>query len=322
MSFKILHNSKIYKDHDGKWVEESLIKEKLITLKEISNKHKKPLINIFTDFLIGLDSEDPKEVVKQNLFKKHNFYSIIDQRNKIKKITESEINYETEIFDKHKLDQIPSFSKRLEYCSKFLEKIGSGSRIVFILSDKSVLKLAKNQKGLEQNNFEIDVESDITTKIFDHDNLGTWIESEMASKISPQRFKQLTGFDIKTVGEFLINDYSLGKGKNTPFNLPNELVDELYDNDIISSLVFLMQNYDLDAGDFGKITSYGEVNGKLVVVDYGGSNEIISSYYRKMNEVIEFAKHLYKKDLLENKIDKKNQNMRYWIKENWKYLNK
>jgi hypothetical protein len=50
-----------------------------------------------------------------------------------------------------------TFKKRLEYCKNMLgEPADKGSsRIVFDIDDETVLKLAKNRKGIEQNLEEI-----------------------------------------------------------------------------------------------------------------------------------------------------------------------
>lgn len=49
-----------------------------------------------------------------------------------------------------------SYKKRIDYCKQMLgQPIGKGlSRIVFQISDERVLKVAKNQKGIAQNEAE------------------------------------------------------------------------------------------------------------------------------------------------------------------------
>ena len=62
-----------------------------------------------------------------------------------------------EKFNKDTIDTFQSFSKKAAYVAKFFPKIGSGSsRIVFDMGDGNVLKLAKNEKGYDQNNTEGD----------------------------------------------------------------------------------------------------------------------------------------------------------------------
>ena len=56
------------------------------------------------------------------------------------------------------LNNINSFANRIKYADNNLTRIGGGSgRIVYELNDTKVLKLAKNQKGVAQNNVEFDL---------------------------------------------------------------------------------------------------------------------------------------------------------------------
>ena len=57
-------------------------------------------------------------------------------------------------FNMKTLISLPSFAKRLQYCMQYLKKIGAGSsRVVFAVDNEKVLKVAKNEKGIEQNSF-------------------------------------------------------------------------------------------------------------------------------------------------------------------------
>ena len=52
--------------------------------------------------------------------------------------------------------KLTSFNARVKYCEEKLRRISSGSsRIVYKIDDQKVLKLAKNKKGIAQNNQEI-----------------------------------------------------------------------------------------------------------------------------------------------------------------------
>ncbi len=298
------------------------------SLKDIAQKHNVTLSDLFKEFQVGIKSELKntddlgivKEIVKNHLIEHPKYYTILNSRTKqqTKPLDEDLVNTE---FNPHELDKMSSFRQRVEYCSRFLQKIAAGtSRIVFQYTDRSVIKLAKNQKGIEQNSFEADVDSSIVTKVFDHDKLCTWIQSEMAKKINKPRFKQLCGFDIDTVRRFLLNYYNLSRGKKELFPLDKTIENELYESEIIQELTNLMDNFDIGAGDLGRISTYGELNGHLVVVDYGGSNEIISNYYRRMEEAIKKANVLYKKDLIEDKVAA-HPTMRHWIRDNWQNIN-
>ena len=60
-------------------------------------------------------------------------------------------------FDMNLFKSLKTFKERIEYCEANLKKIGSGSsRIVYQVDNNKVLKLAKNKKGIAQNETEID----------------------------------------------------------------------------------------------------------------------------------------------------------------------
>ena len=60
-------------------------------------------------------------------------------------------------FDMEYFKQLSSFRKRIDYCGKYLKRLSSGSsRIVYIVDEQKVLKIAKNTRGLEQNRAEGD----------------------------------------------------------------------------------------------------------------------------------------------------------------------
>lgn len=101
-------------------------------------------------------------------------------------------------FNLEEFSRIPTFSGRKKYCDERLQKIGTGSsRIVYRVDDEKALKIAKNKKGIAQNEHEADWgrnNYDIFAKIYEADeNNYTWIEMELASKIKPSDFKRLVG---------------------------------------------------------------------------------------------------------------------------------
>ena len=96
-------------------------------------------------------------------------------------------------------EKIQSFTKKIEFANQNFQRIGSGSgRIVYDIDGTKVFKLAKNAKGVAQNEAEINIGSyndthNIVTKVLESDNNGSWIISEKAKKVNEGRIKQLTG---------------------------------------------------------------------------------------------------------------------------------
>jgi len=92
-------------------------------------------------------------------------------------------------FDMEEFKKLTSFAARIRYCEEHLQRISSGSsRIVYKIDDEKVLKLAKNKKGLAQNEIEVmygqsyDLESTVA-HVFEHDENYLWVEMELARKV-------------------------------------------------------------------------------------------------------------------------------------------
>lgn len=188
---------------------------------------------------------------------------------------------------------LKSFNKRIKYCEEHLQKISSGSsRIVYKIDDEKVLKLAKNRKGLSQNDVEIQYSqysdlSDILARTFDYADDNTWVEMELAKRFHPSMFKKLIGFDWNDYVMAMNKHYyrvnpqrTIGRMKIEP---NTETEDQMWENDFCYSMFSLLGNYDIPVGDLLVPTSYGIVkrNGEdtIVLIDYGLNNEVYGSYY-------------------------------------------
>lgn len=120
-------------------------------------------------------------------------------------------------WNKEEFKKISSYAGKIKYAATHLKRISSGSgRVVFVIDDKKALKMAKNEKGVAQNEVEVDwgaqdMYGDIIAKIYDFDEVGyRWIEMELAKKISMGKFRELTG--IKNINE--LHDYLMYSGNN------------------------------------------------------------------------------------------------------------
>lgn len=78
-------------------------------------------------------------------------------------------------FDFNEFRNIKNTQKRLAYAENKLEDMGEGSsRKVFLLSSKKVLKIATNNLGYAQNEGEVEIYTNPSTKpivaqVYDHD---------------------------------------------------------------------------------------------------------------------------------------------------------
>jgi len=195
----------------------------------------------------------------------------------------------------NELDKFNSFTKKVEFANNNFNKIGAGSgRIVYQINDDKILKLAKNSKGIAQNETECNIGynnyiQNIVTKIYDNANDYSWIVAEKVKKISEKRIKQLTGIPgLNDLYGYLINHV-----KNYNYHIDVNVEKTLNDNEFVSELLDLIYNYNVSYGDLGRVSSYGEVirNGipAVVVVDYGLNDIVYNNYYnpdRKRKHVL------------------------------------
>lgn len=196
-------------------------------------------------------------------------------------------------FDLTEFSKLTSFNKRIQYCQERLKRISSGSsRIVYMVDDTKVLKIARNKKGLAQNEVEAtnsnyhDIK-DITARVFAYDNNDLWIEMELARKVTLQIFKQVTGFSFEDYCTAL-NNYSVDVNPQKNRNirkkpLEQNIVDAMWEDEFVYDIFTFIGGYDLPVGDLCKLNSYGLVkrNGvdTIVMIDYGITSDVWDEYY-------------------------------------------
>lgn len=195
-------------------------------------------------------------------------------------------NWNVEEFSKLK-----SFNQRINYCENNLTRISSGSgRVVYKIDDEKVLKLAKNKKGVAQNEVEINFNDDymwdgLIANLINYDENGLWVEMELARKVTPSMWNNIVGIPIDELykcARFIEQEKNPRKFQYH-FTRP-ERMDEVEENEFTSGILSLISNYDIGAGDFGRLSTYGLVkrNGQddIVIIDYGLTNDVYDSYYR------------------------------------------
>lgn len=193
------------------------------------------------------------------------------------------INWNVEEFKKLK-----SFNKRIQYCEEKLTRISSGSsRIVYKIDESKVLKLAKNQKGIAQNEAEINFSNDymwdgITAEIFNDDENSLWVEMELARKVTPTIWMNIVGMSLNDMMDCV--RFVEGQKSSYSKNIP-PMLDEAYENEFTSRILDLIANYDIPSGDFGKYSTYGVVNRKgeddIVIIDYGLTTDVYNTHYKR-----------------------------------------
>lgn len=197
-------------------------------------------------------------------------------------------------WDKSAYTKEKSFASRLRYATARAKKLGTGSsRVAFEIEYQgrpTVLKIAKNKKGMAQNEYEIRVLRDwyvvdmgITIPMIDSDEIDednqTWLHTEKAEKMTPTVFKShMGGMDDRELMVFI--QWSIGSRDNPPHGMSIEEAWALLDdNETLYSLMNFAGSYDVHAGDLSSRNNWGLYNGSPVLIDVGLSSEIMKNYY-------------------------------------------
>lgn len=192
---------------------------------------------------------------------------------------------------------LSSFAQRVRYCNEKLQRISSGSaRIVYKIDDEKVLKLAKNKKGIAQNEAESGdyylQQIGCFAKIYDIDENCLWIEMQLAKKVKISDFKRLTGYDWNTMCAWIrycVSQYkvTLGWLDESYVQLFNsEEWEKNYEYSIFSEVDEYLSNYQIGTyGDLMRLSSWGVVKEdgeeRLVIVDYGLTDNVWNDYYKR-----------------------------------------
>jgi hypothetical protein len=222
--------------------------------------------------------------------------SLFEQKNNkkyISKVLREEIIDEDypQSWDIEEFKKLKSFNARIKYCNQHLTRISSGSsRVVYKIDDEKVLKLAKNKKGLAQNEVEIEYGgyndlSDIVAKVFESDENNLWVEMELARRVKASDFKRIVGYDFELI-EQAIQNYGVDSGNTkarVKYKIDPEIWDDMWENEFMYAIFGYIGNYGVPVGDLRRLSSYGLVNrngeDKIVLIDYGLTHDVYDSYY-------------------------------------------
>ena len=162
---------------------------------------------------------------------------------------------------------------------------------MFQIDDEKCLKLAKNTKGIAQNEVEYDKYAetyDVTVSLFDRDEDSKWIITEYALPAKTQDFKECLGISFKTFCDFVKCCYNCycRNGYKLFTEMSEEKFCELLDNnEWFNDFYAYMADYQLPCGDLLRITNYGMVmrydEPQIVILDSGLNYDVYNNYYNR-----------------------------------------
>jgi hypothetical protein len=209
-------------------------------------------------------------------------------------------------WDPEKLNLRQTFKDRLKYALDRAKRLGGGSSRVAMTIDyegrPTALKVAKNIRGLAQNEAEIDILKDgyagklsVVIPLIDYDKANkrpVWLQTEIAKKVRGPTLEKL----LHTPTLWLLTNYVdmiLGKPsskfqKETPDSMkklyfklrPNMTEKDFeifleYANEIAS----LADSTTLETGDLQNPGNWGVYNGKPVIIDLGLTSNVWQNFY-------------------------------------------
>ena len=200
-------------------------------------------------------------------------------------------------FSLKELSTIKTFKDKVRYCVANLGKpIGNGSsRQVFQIDDEKILKLAKNNKGIAQNQYEgqddyYKEDMLIFPKVYDKADDFSWIVSEYVLPAKNQDFIHCLGMSFDEFRSIVValerqHKYAKSYGGLVKPISKEELWNYCDNNKFISELNDYIGSYDIGVGDLYCLSTYGLAvrNGKpfIVILDSGLSEYVYDTYYNR-----------------------------------------
>jgi len=179
------------------------------------------------------------------------------------------------------IEELDTYTARKEYAEKNLTHLSSGSsRIVYLVDDDIVIKLAKNDKGIAQNKAECNpkMKSKFLNEAIDHAKDYSWMQTHKLKKITAKEFREMTDIDFDDFGEAI--RYGLKKvSGNTEKDKPKNF-DKVSKSEIYKEMVRIGKQFKLMPGDLARISSWGTRNGNPVLIDAGLTQDVFEKYYK------------------------------------------
>lgn len=205
-------------------------------------------------------------------------------------------------WDKEELSSKSTFQKRLDYALERSKKVGMGSsRVAMIIPFEgrdTILKIAKNGKGLGQNKAEVDVLSDgyygkldIVIPLIDYDkdnDTPIWLQTELAQHVTEEVLGNKLGcndaYELVQCAKYIIGENKWDERRSPKYMKEKLEQDGKSPEDIDRFLTYAgeiasLASADIILGDFSQAENWGLYKGNPVVIDLGFTRTVATRDY-------------------------------------------
>lgn len=178
------------------------------------------------------------------------------------------------------LEQLDTHAARKKYAESNLKRLSSGSsRLVYLTKNKTIIKLAKNDKGLAQNKAESNpkMKSKFLNKTISFAKNNSWMQTHFFKKITVKEFEKMTDIKFEDFGEsirFGLKNISGNSDKKKPKNF-----DIVSKSEIYKEMKRIGDKFKLMGGDLARISSWGTKDDHPVLIDAGLTKKVFSDFY-------------------------------------------
>lgn len=184
-------------------------------------------------------------------------------------------------FDIRHFKSIKGHNAVVSYALDNLEALGEGSsRVVFKLSSKDALKVAYNNKGLAQNEAELDIFTNpkskpIVARIYDYDTQHKWLVSELVRPLSRrEEFEYLVGTDFDAFIWYVKRNSNPALAWRTDGSVNEKSLS------FAQAVIDTIKAGDLMFGDVDNIRHWGKTaDSRVVLFDYGFTSDVHKKHY-------------------------------------------
>ena len=180
---------------------------------------------------------------------------------------------------KKNIDNLCFFKSRINYLEKNLKHLSSGSsRIVYKTNKNTVIKLAKNEKGISQNKVEASTKSKSkhVNPVLSHSKNYFWVEVPFLEKITTKQFEELCDVNFDDFSKSL--QYGLKHLENSSQKKPSKF-DKISQCDLYKDILEVAKKLNLLPGDLIRISSWGTKNNVPVLIDVGLNKKVYEEHY-------------------------------------------